>query len=95
MTVFRMPEGVEVDLKVYLSGIVEDVETEIVIRVGGLPSFFDSVEETLDVQHIVKSYELDKMGTGWRVMTRAEIADYKAREKEDLRPPTEIPTPGC
>jgi len=83
MSVFRMPEGVELDLKVYLIGNVTGQETEIVLTVGGLPAFSDSVNESLELDHIVKSYKLDELGDSWRVMTRAEIADYRKRQDED------------
>jgi len=81
MSVFRMPEGVELDLKIYLIGLIENVETEIVVTARGLPSFSDNVREMLDVASIVKSYRLDTLGTDWRVMTRSEISDYKIREE--------------
>lgn len=82
MTTFRMPEGVELDLKVYLIGVVEQVETEIVLTVGGLPAFADSVNETLELHRIIDAYNLNELGTDWRVMSRDEIADFKRRESE-------------
>lgn len=82
MTVFAMPEGVEAGLKIFLVGMIEDVETEIVLTVGGFRSFSDSVVSQVNVEALTKTYELDKLGTGWRVMTRDEIADYKKRESD-------------
>lgn len=84
MTVFALPEGVEVDLKIYLTGIVEGVATDMVIRLGGMPSFSDSCTEPVDVETLVKTRELDGLGHGWRVMTREEIADYKRRDAEEI-----------
>jgi hypothetical protein len=83
MSVIKMPEGVELDLKVYLAGEIDGEEVEIVLTVGGLPAFADSVLERADLAHLVDSQGLDKLGSGWRVMSRAEITDYKARERED------------
>lgn len=85
MSIVRMPEGVELDLKVYLAGLIEGEEVEIVVTVGGLPAFTDNVLEHVNLDHLVETQGLADLGTGWRVMTRAEIADYKAREREDDR----------
>jgi hypothetical protein len=79
-TAFRLPEGLEVDLKIYLTGTVQGEVTEIVITVGGLPAFAVPVQ-TVDVAKIVKEYELDKLGTDWRVMTREEIKAYRENER--------------
>lgn len=35
------------------------------------------------VDRIVQTYDLGDFGTGWRVMTRAEIADYKRRQASE------------
>lgn len=82
MSLIKMPEGVEIDLKVYLMGVIEGVETEIVMTVGGLPAFSDDVLDQVDLPRIVKSNNLDDLGTDWRIMTRGEISDFKARERE-------------
>ena len=82
MSLIKMPEGVELDLKVYLVGMVEDLEVEIVLTVGGLPAFSDDILKQVDLPRIIKSNNLDDMGTGWRIMNREQIADYKARERE-------------
>jgi len=82
MSLIRMPEGVELDLKVYVTGLVEGVEAEIVLTVAGLPAFSDEVNGSLELSRIIESYELDKLGTDWRVMTRAEIADYRKRNND-------------
>ena len=82
MSLIKMPEGVELDLKVYLVGMVEDLEVEIVLTVGGLPAFSDDILKQVDLPRIIKSNNLDDMGSGWRIMNREQIADYKARERE-------------
>jgi len=80
MSLIKMPEGVELDLKVYVVGLVENVETEIVITVSGLPVFSDEVRSYVDLDRIIESQRLNELGSDWRVMNRAEIADYKQRE---------------
>jgi hydroxyethylthiazole kinase-like sugar kinase family protein len=83
VSIFRMPEGVELDIKIYLVGLVQNEEAEIVLTVGGLPAFSDSVNETLELPRIIEAHDLNAFGTDWRVMTRAEIADYRKREKAE------------
>lgn len=82
MSLIALPEGVELDLKVYVVGMVGSVETEVMITLGGLPAFADDIKETVELTRIVKSQGLDELGTGWRVMSRAEITDYKQRQRE-------------
>jgi len=82
MAVIKLPEGVEYDLKVYLMGVIEGVETEIVVTLGGLPAFSDDVLEQVDLLRLVKSQNLDDLGTDWRIMTRDEITEFKVRERE-------------
>ena len=86
MSIIRLPEGVELDMKVYLIGMIKDdddndIESEIVVTLGGLPAFSDDIKESLEVDRIVKSQKLDEIGHSWRVMTRPEIADYRERER--------------
>jgi hypothetical protein len=83
MADFKMPEGTELSFLVYLIGTVEGNEVEIVITLSGLTVFTDKVNKDLQIEPIIKSYKLDELGTDWRVMTRDEIKDYKAREAED------------
>lgn len=89
MTMIKLPEGVEVDLKVYLVGMIEENEVEIALTLGGMPAISDSVHEYLDLQSIIASQNLLDLGTDWRVMTRPEISDYKKRqtEREEIEAP--------
>ena len=81
MSLIKMPEGVELDLKIYLVGQVEDEEMEIVLTLGGMPAFSDDVHKCVELSHIIKSYKLNDLGSDWRVMTRDEIKDYKAKAR--------------
>lgn len=82
MGVFKMPDGVELDLKIYLAGTVSGQEVETVITLGGLTAFSDGVKDALNVETIVKANNLDALGSGWRIMTRDEIKDYRERQSE-------------
>jgi hypothetical protein len=83
MSVFKMPDGVEINLIMYVTGIVQEEETDITIIISDLTAFSDDIKSSIDLQHIIKSHNLDTLGTDWRVMTREEIADYKKKERED------------
>jgi len=84
MSVFQAPEGVEFALKIYLVGNVLGVDTHLDITVGGLTAFVDSTLRQVDVQSLVKTQRLDRIGTDWRVMTRDEIKTYKAANAEEV-----------
>lgn len=84
MTVLNMPEGVEAGLKIYLTGKIKGTETEVVISADGMPSFSDSVSRPVDVESLVNAYELKRLGHSWRVMTRAEIDEYKRRNESGV-----------
>ena len=80
---FRMPEGTELAIRVYLIGMVAETETEICLTMSGLTVFSDEVRATLDLPAIIKAYHLDDLGDSWRLMTREEIKGYREREKEE------------
>jgi hypothetical protein len=88
MSIIELPEGVVLDMKVYLIGMIkddddEDIESEIVVTLGGLSKFSDDIKAMIDVGRIVQSQCLDKIGHSWRVMTRPEIADFRERERAE------------
>jgi hypothetical protein len=83
MSLIELPEGVEVDLRVYLVGSVDGEDVEVALTVGGLPRLSDQMLPCVAVDTIIKAYDLDDLGAGWRVMTRAEIADYKRRKASE------------
>ena len=69
----RCPEGVTVSLHLFIRSDAEDLDIEY--TVGGLAVLPNKFEELVDVSKL----KLPPLATDWRVMTRAEIADYKAR----------------
>lgn len=78
----KLPEGVEIALNLYIVGTIDGEETPTLITVSGLTSFTDTVADNVELSHIIASNKLDEVGSDWRVMTRAEIADYKKREAD-------------
>lgn len=78
MTGITCPEGVTVTLNYYLVS-AEGVEAKL--GEGELQSL-PALGPSLDVNALYQHFDLDKMGSGWRVMTREEIADYWRRDIE-------------
>jgi hypothetical protein len=70
------PEGVEFDIAVYVKG---DRGLTGIVRVCGLP-VLPELREAIDVQGLMSKLP---DGFNWRVMTRAEIAEFKARRGDD------------
>lgn len=83
MALIELPDGVEVDLKVFLVGVSDGEEVEIAVTVGGLPRLSDDMLPVVDVDRIVQAYNLALFGAEWRTMTRAEISDYKRRQASE------------
>lgn len=78
MTVQKLPEGVTIDLNFYLASS-EGLEVRVHLNgLGCLPI----MEEAVDVGRIARTMPIFATGTGWRMMTRDEIADYRRREEE-------------
>jgi hypothetical protein len=75
MTVIA-PEGVEFDLVVYVKA---EGGLTGVVRLSGLP-VLPELREAIDVQGLMSKLP---DGFNWRVMTRPEIAAYKARRDDD------------
>lgn len=83
MSIFKLPEGAELDFKVYLTGEVDGQTIEIVLTVGGMTAFSSDVLPTLELGPIIKAHSLDTLGTGWRAMTRDEILAYRRNQDAD------------
>lgn len=82
MATFKLPEGVEVELKFYLTS--DKLDANVVIRLGGMTSFADSwADVVVDVNKIATANMLDKLADDWRVMSREEIAQYKKDEEAE------------
>jgi hypothetical protein len=78
MTVVVAPEGLEFDLVVYLKATNVD-GVHAVLRISGLP-VLPELHAAIDAPGLTAKLPL---GFDWRVMTRAEIAAFKAREDDD------------
>lgn len=81
MSLIKLPEGVEAAILVY---IVDDAGHQARVQVRGLTNF--PTEFDINAEALAKSVGFDlKMPTGnvWRVMTRAEIKEYKADNPEE------------
>ena len=82
-----LPEGCEAKIEFYLSS--DKAEAEIVVGLGGLTAFPDLTghdpEPLKLVQSVAASVSADLLtiADDWRFMTRAEIANYKTRQKAD------------
>jgi hypothetical protein len=85
MSVFKLPQGCELELKVYLVGTYPGgEEITLCTTVSGMTVFGDQVMEQIDVPGLIK-----KLGLGpnleeltWRVMTPEEIKAFKADGEE-------------
>lgn len=80
MAIIKLPEGVEIDIHVYVTGLVDGEVVDTVLSVKGLPAFSDEVNKTAEIDSIIEMYKLNELGTGWRVMTREEINNFKKGE---------------
>jgi hypothetical protein len=78
MTSVNCPDGVTVSLHYYL---ISAEEIEVRLSVGELP-VLPQMSPQLDIKTLPQMVDLEKVGTGWRVMTREEIADYRRRDIE-------------
>lgn len=78
MTTINTPEGVTLTLNVYL---MSEEELEAKVELSELHQLTGPMN-AINVEGLVESLKLDAGGSGWRVMTRAEIADYRRREIE-------------
>ena len=76
MSVTPLPEGVTATLNVYL---VSSNGLEIRVQLGEF-SQWPSPPKDIDVASIAATGILGNVRSGWRVMTRAEIADYQRRD---------------
>lgn len=78
MSGIAFPDGVTITLNYYLVS-AEGVEARFSVgELLGLPALGPS----LDIPALHKHFNLENMGTDWRVMTREEIADYRRRDIE-------------
>ncbi|GJD41288.1 hypothetical protein [Methylobacterium bullatum] len=82
----NLPEGCECRLDFYLVSDTADVE--VVVGLGGMTKVpqVEGVDKILAVVRSlgVATAPLEGMADDWRLMNRAEIADYKRRQEEDI-----------
>lgn len=76
--IIRAPEGVEIDLVVYL--VSDSTGLELRVGIRGLPILSDFKPEFDPVQLARHDVGLPLDITDWRVMTRDEIRPYKRDE---------------
>jgi hypothetical protein len=82
-----LPEGCEAKIEFYLAS--DKADAEVVVGLGGLTAFPDLTghdpEPLKLVQSVAASVSADLLtiADDWRFMSRAEIADYKARQKAE------------
>lgn len=76
----KMPEGVDLTINVYLTSDSEDLD--FVFAVKGLTALTE-FKEDLSPQGLWNSFNQGEMSPveDLRVMTRAEIADYRQRDE--------------
>jgi hypothetical protein len=75
------PEGVEIDIVVYLHSDYEDLD--VAVGLHGLPALAP-FKPTFNWSALLGSAgaALKDLADDWRVMSRAEIAAYKLRQRE-------------
>jgi len=78
----KLSEGVEIDIQVYMTS--ESSGIDIKIGLKGFPVVPEFNENQLDPMSFIKSIQksmdtskLEALATDWRMMTRAEIKEYK------------------
>lgn len=77
----KAPDGVEIDLVVYLHSDAEEIDVAIGLRgMTGLKPFDPAFDWSALVGSAVSS--LRELADDWRVMSRAEIAAYKRSQGE-------------
>lgn len=84
----RLPEGCECGLAFFVTS--DETGLEVKARIDGLPIFPAFTAEP-DAVKLLKALSVDVaplegLASDWRFMTRAEIADYKRRERRDEDP---------
>lgn len=77
--IIQAPEGVEIGLSFYFTS--EETGLEVVGNMSGLPAL-TSFDGQADAAKLAEHFGLNSFADDWRLMTRAEIADYKRRERE-------------
>jgi len=77
--IIHAPEGVEIDLAFYLTS--DATGLEMVARIGGLPAL-TTFDGKTDANALAEKLSIQSLANDWRLMSRAEIADYKRRERE-------------
>jgi hypothetical protein len=73
----QLPEGVEASFHIYCTSDKEGID--IVVSLKGLKALPD---EDVDTNGILKTLP-EGIADDWRVMTRDEITEYKANEKDE------------
>lgn len=73
----QLPEGVEMSYDIYCTSDKEDID--IVVSLKGLKVMPDGDVDTKDILKTLP----EGISDDWRVMSRAEITEYKANEKDE------------
>lgn len=81
---FKLPDGMRASLTIYLKAEVDGEEADIALTLGGLTAI-PEFPEPLDAEKIARSLNPDVSldFTKTRLMSPAEIAEYRRSEEEE------------
>jgi hypothetical protein len=78
--IVQCPEGVEIDFVIYLTSESTGIDVRFALK--GMPAFV-GFEKACDPAALEVASGASRFAPDWRMMTRAEIAEYKRGEDPD------------